>query len=233
MNTLFSTLLRPAKTFNEIKTAGKFPTTSLIIVLFLMLLNLILMVPIMEKITSLTFSTMNIPENQRETISQVAYKMRYLQAFGSFIMYALTIFFYALLLYAIGALAKAKLKYKEALTLITLSTFVIVLGDLINTGILYIRSLDAITNPYEIVSTGINMLTSVDQVGPTLYTFLGYINPFQIAFIILLSVGLKMFTDIKYAKAFSIAFLLWIITILIPTMSVYFSQLTLAKSGIL
>lgn len=233
MNTLFITLFRPVKSFREMKIAGKFPVLSLIIVLFLMLLNMILMVPVMEKITSLTFSTMSIPENQRETMTQVVHKMRYLQVVGTFIMYVISIFLYALLLYAIVYFAREKLKYKEALLLITFSSFIVVLGDLINTGLLYIRGIEEIKNAYEITFTGISMFTSLEKVGATLYTFLGYINPFQIAYVLLLSIGVKVFTEAKYGKAFSISLLIWIITILIPTLSVYFSELTLAKSGML
>lgn len=233
MNTLFLVLFRPVKKFCEMKTAGKFPGISLIIVLFLILLNLILMVPLVEKITSLTFSTMSIPENQKETLIQVAYKMRYLQVIGSLMLYVVTIFLYALLLYVFIYIAKEKIKYKEALLLITYSFFIVVIGDLINTSLLYIRGIDAITNSYENTLIGVNMFTSVEKIGATLYTFLCYITPFQLAFVVLLSIGLRVFTNAKYAKVLTISILFWLITILIPTLSVYFSQLTLVKSGMM
>lgn len=233
MDTLFTTLFRPFKSFREMKVAGRFPVMSLIVLLFLVLLNHILMIPVMEKITSLTFSTMSVTESQRETMTQVVHKMRYLQVAGTLIMYTISIFLYALLLYAIVYFARERLKYKEALLLITFSSFIIVLGDLINTGILYIRGIEEIKSTYEITFTGINMFVSVEEVGATLYTFLSCINPFQIAYIILLSIGLKVFTEAKYVKVILISLLIWTITILIPTLSVYFSELTLTKSGML
>ncbi|GHS95678.1 hypothetical protein AGMMS50276_12220 [Synergistales bacterium] len=233
MNTFFLALFRPVKTFNEVKATGKFSTMSLIIVLFLMLVNLILMIPITAKVTSITFSSMSLPENRLDMMTQVTHKMRYLQVAGSEILYVIMFLFYALLLYLFVRIAKDKLNYKSALQLIVYSYFIVTVGDLINTALLYARGLDAITNMYETSLTGLNLLTSAEQVGAPLYTFLGYFTPFQFVFVFLLSIGLKVFTETKYIKSLTISILFWLITILIPTLSVYYSQLAVAKSGIM
>jgi hypothetical protein len=233
MNTFFLALFRPVKTFGELKMAGKFSTMSLIVLLFLMLLNLILMIPVTEKATSITFSSMSLPENQIDTMLQVVHKMRYLQVAGSTILYLIMFLFYALLLYVFVRIAKNKLTYKNALQLIVCSYFIVTIGDLLNTALLYAHGLDAITNIYETSWIGLNLLTSVEQVGATFYTFLSYFTPFQLAFVVLLSIGLKVFTDAKYLKALVITVLFWLITISIPTLSIYFSELTMANSGIM
>ncbi len=231
MNTFFLTLLNPSKAFNQLKTEP-FSAMSLIMILILMLLNLILMIPVTEKITSITFSSMSLAENQMDTMIQVAHKMRYLQVFGTTILYLVMFLFYALLLYVFVRVAKDKLAYKSALQLIVYSYFIAVIGDLINTGLLYARGLDAITNTYENSLVGLNLLTSVEQVGATLYTFLSSFTPFQLWFVVLLSIGLKIFTNMKPIKSIIISVLVWLMIILIPTLSVYFSQLAVAKSGI-
>ncbi|GHT79919.1 hypothetical protein AGMMS50262_23990 [Bacteroidia bacterium] len=49
----------------------------------------------------------------------------------------------------------------------------------------------------------------------------------------MLSIGLKVFTDMRYAKALIISGLFWLITILIPVIAVYVSQLTIERSGVI
>lgn len=233
MNAFFLVLFRPVKTFNELKTADKFSTMSLIVLLFLMLVNLILLIPITEKITSLMFSTLSLPEAQKDTIMQVTHKMRYLQVAGTTVLYLIMILFYTFLLYLFVRMAKEKLTYKRMLHLFVYSYFIVAIGDLVNTGLLYARGLDAITNAYKTSLTGLNLLVSAEQTGITLYTFLGYINPFQLIFLALLSIGLHIFTSMKPTKAAAISTLFWLVSILIPTMSIYFSQLTMTKSGVM
>ena len=60
MNTFFLVLSRPVKTFNELKTVDKFSVMSLLVLLFLMLVNLILLMPVTEKIMLLKFRTPNL-----------------------------------------------------------------------------------------------------------------------------------------------------------------------------
>jgi hypothetical protein len=231
MNTFFLALFRPVKAFSEVKTAGKFSAMSLVVILFLILVNLILMMPVSEKILEITMSSMSLPENQLDMVRQVAHKMRYLQIAGSEILYLIMFLFYALLLYLFVRIAKNKLTYKNALQLIVYSYFIATIGDLVNTALLYVRGLDAIQNMYDTSLIGLNLLTSVEQFGATFYIFLSCFTPFQLMFVVLLGIGLKTFTEIKYVKALTISVLLWLITILIPTMSVYFSELTMANSG--
>lgn len=233
MKTFFLALIHPTKAFRKVKASGTFSTMSLIVVLFLMLVNLILMIPINEKITTITFSSMPLPENQLDTMIQVTHKMRYLQVAGVEILYVIMFLFYAILLYLLVRMTKNRLVYKSALQLIIYSYFIVTVGDLVNTTLLYMRGLDAITNIYENSLIGLNLLTSADQVGVTFYTFLCYFTPFQLIFIILLSIGVKVVTEIKYVKSLIITVLFWFVIVLIPTLSVYFSQRTIEQSGIM
>ena len=230
---ILQTLFSPFRAFNELKQEKKFPAMALIIVLLLVAVYLILMLPITAKITALTLSSMPLPEEQLERSMEILHKMRYLQVIGGIFSTAATLFLYALLLYLLTLIAKPALTYIKSFTIIVYSYFALLLGNLINIGLLYLKGLDNITNPFEISLTGLNLLTSVEQAGLVLYSFLSYINPFQVWFIILISLGLKVFADIKYTKALLICILFWVITILVTLVSVVFSEITLKNAGIM
>lgn len=232
MNTMFLTIFRPIKAFNQQKTEP-FSVMSLVVVLFLMLVNLILMIPINEKILQLTVSSMSLPQDQLDTMVAVAHKMRYLQVIGMVIMYLVMFVFYAFLLYLIVRISKISLNYKKVLQLLICCYLIITIGDLVNTTLVHVQGLYAIKNMYDIFLTGLNLLTSVEQIGVTGYVFLSYINPFQLYFVVLLSIGLKIIAEIQYTKSLVVCVVFWLITILIPVLSAYFSELTMARSGIM
>ena len=232
MNTLFLTLFRPVKALNRLKTES-FSGMNMMLVLLLMLANLILMMPISEKILQITTASMSLNPNQSSMMTEITHKMRYLQLAGSMIMYVIMFLFYALLLNIVARLAKEKLFYKKALQLLVGCYLVVAIGDLVNTALLYMRGINVIEHVYDVSLTGMNMLTSIEQVGAPGYVFLSCINPFQLWFVTLLSIGLRIFADLKPLKATVISVLFWLITVLIPVLTVYFSQATLAKSGLM
>lgn len=231
MDTLFLVLFNPIKAFDKVKMTNKFSISNFLIVLFLMLINLILMIPVIERVTYITFSAMTLTDNQMDTVLQIAHKMRYLHVAGSEVLYFFMFLFYGFLLYLFVYFTKDKseneIKYKAALQLFINSYFIVVIGDLINTILIYIRGLDAISNTYDTSLLGLNIFTSVEQVGATIYTFLSHFTPFHFAFIIILGIGIKVFTEAKYMKSMSISLTLWLITILVPTLSVYYSELVI------
>ena len=231
MNTLFFTLFRPVKAFNQLKPEP-FSIMSLVVILLLMLLNLILMIPVSEKILQITVSSMSLPQNQIDMMVQVARKMQYLQIAGTGILYIIMFLFYAFLLYLIVRFLK-RIDYKKALQLFVCCYLIIAIGDLVNTAFIYMRGIDTIKNMYDTSLTGLNLLSSVEQIGAVAYTLLSYITPFQLGFVVLLSIGLKIFIDVKYAQSLVISILFWLITILIPVLSVYFSQLTAVQTGVI
>ncbi|GHT78752.1 hypothetical protein AGMMS50262_21720 [Bacteroidia bacterium] len=175
MNKFWQALFSPVRVFNELKTVEKFSIMSIVVMLLLMLINQILMIPITTKVTSITLSTMSLPENQIDTMLQVSYKMRYLQVIGSIFTYMIMFLFYAFLLYFLVRIVKNKLGYKKVLQIIIYSYFIVAVGDLINTALLYMRGIDAIKNIYDTSLTGINLLTSLDRVGAVWYVFLTHI----------------------------------------------------------
>ena len=81
--------------------------------------------------------------------------------------------------------------------------------------------------------TGLNVFTTVEDAGAAIYMLLCLINPFQIWFVILLSVGLMVFADIKYIKALILCIIFWLITIIYPIASAALAEMTMNKVGIM
>ena len=235
MDTILQIFFSPQRAFGELKEENKFPTMALIIVLLLVAANLILLIPVTSKVAALmlTKTAMQMPEQQMERALDILHKMRYLTAIGGVFTAAFTFFMYALILYIITLVAKPALAYMKVFTIVVYSNIALMLGGLINTGLLYLRGIDTITSPYEIELTGLNVLTTMEQAGGALYVFLSLVNPFQLWFVILLSIGLKVFTEMKYTKALLLCILFWIITVIFPVVSMIFSEMTLKNAGIM
>jgi hypothetical protein len=234
MNTILQVLFSPARAFNELKQQeGKFPGIALIILLLLTAVQLILMVPVVEKIMTLTVSSMPMPENQLDMALAITHKLRYLIVIGQIFTVAIVIFVYALAIYIMAAIAKPALSYVKSLAVIVYSYFAVIIGGLVDAGLLYVKGLENIHHQYEIVLTGLNLFTSVEKVGGPLYTFLTMINPFQVWFVILLSIGLKTFSGMKYGKALIICIILWLFIVIYSVGSVFFSELVTKSQGIM
>ena len=226
-------IFNPVRAFNEIKQENKFPAMALIILLLLITVNLILMVPITSKVTIAMMSTMPIPESQLDTTMAMMHKLRYLMVIGGVFSTAIMLFIYALIFYIMTVVAKPALEYMKAFTIIVYGYFAILIGELINTGLLYMRGLDKITGPFDAMLTGLNLFTSVEKTGFAIYTLLSLINPFQIWFIVLLSIGLKVFADIKYTKSLLICFIFWLILLIYPVASAFFTEMAMNKVGLM
>jgi len=163
---------------------------------------------------------------------QMTHKLRYLSMIGGFVMYAILLFLHALIVFVVALLFKAKLNYMKALRLIIYCFIVLVIGELVNTVLIYIKGIDTIASMYDIMRTGANMFTTVEKVGAPLFVFLYAINPFQLWFIVLLAIGIKVFTESTWSKSVIICFVYWLIVTLFPVITTYFSQMAMASKGI-
>ena len=233
MNSILDIIVSPVKTFNQLKTEEKFPVTPLVILLALTVVYTILMIPVSAKIVDLSLSKMTLPDKQMDMVIQVAHAMRYLSVISGIITYAAMLFLQALILFVIALLFKTKLGYIKALRLIIYCSIVLVIGELVNIALLYFKGIDNIENMYDIVLTGANLLTSVDRAGVALYLFLSYLNPFQLWFVVLLILGVKLFTDSGWAKPIVICIIYWLIVTLFPVLTAYFSQAAMASKGLM
>ena len=238
MDTLLKMIYNPVRSFQSLKSTDKFPTMSLIVLLIVVVINNILMIPVTTKIMELTFSSLQIPfsdvqTRQVDTIMQTMHKLRYLQAVGAVFSYLFMLVVYALIIWVLTKISKQSLSFQKAFELMIHCCFVLTIGTLVNTFILYGQGIENIKNLYEVSLTGLNLLTSTEQVGVVFYTFLTLINPFYIWFLVLLTLGLAILADIKISKAFITGFLFWIILIAFPVIIIYISQLALHRSGLI
>jgi len=225
--------VNPVKAFNRLKTEEKFPVLALIVLLTLVLIHLILNIPISAKLSDIVLSGMSIPEKQKDMAIEVTHKLRYLSMIGGFVMYVIILFVQALVLFVIALIFKAQLSYMKALRLIIYCFFVLIIGDIVDTALVYFKGIDNIESMYGIMLTGANLLTSVEKAGVALYVFLSYINPFQLWFVVLLTIGIKIFTDFAWSKSFAICIIFWLIITLFPVASTTISQIALAHKGLM
>ena len=128
---------------------------------------------------------------------------------------------------------KQSLSFQKAFELIIHCCFVLAIGDLVSAFIIYGQGIENIKSMYEISLTGLNLLTSVEQVGVPFYIFLTLINPFQVWFLVLMTVGLGILADLKFSKAFITCFIFWVILIAYAVVIIYFSQLFTQKIGLI
>ena len=233
MDTVLNIIMNPVKAFKQLKTEEKFPLAALIILLTLALVHLILNVPIGAKAQETVMAGMSsLSDEQKDMALQMTHKLRYLTALGGFIMYAVILFIHALLLFVTAWIFKAQLTYGKALRLIIYCMIISIIGALVNTALVYIHGIDNLTGINDAMLMGLNRLTTVEKVGLPLYTFLSTINPFEIWYVILLVIGVKIFTDSAWSKAFLISIIFWLIVVLFPVLSTYFSQTIMASKGI-
>ncbi|MDR0866077.1 MAG: YIP1 family protein [Candidatus Symbiothrix sp.] len=207
MDTLSNIIVNPVKAFNQLKEEDKFPVTTFIVLLALVLINMILNVPITAKVSELVLSGMSLSEEQADMAIRMTHKMRYLSMVGGFVMYVIMLFVYPLILFVIARIFGAKLNYTKTLRLLIYCFIATAIGDLVNTAFVYFQGIDNIKSMYDTMMTGVNRFTSIENAGIFLYMFLGSINPFQIWLVVLLVIGVKIFTDSGWSKSFIVSFL--------------------------
>lgn len=234
MKTLVSLFIRPAEAFYRLKSEEKFPVAAFVALLTLTLAYLILNVPITTKISLLTLSNMEgLPEAQAEAGMQLVYNMRFLTVAGLFIMELVFLLLNALALFIVMRVAGMKIPFGKVANLIILCSLVLVIGALVNTALLYVRGIEAIGSPYDLQLTSLNLLfPAAASSGMTLYTFLGYLSPFQLWFVALVVWGVKIVTEASLVKSLAVGIVYWLITVGVPVASAWLSESAMQKFGI-
>jgi hypothetical protein len=174
-----------------------------------------------------------VSDDQIEQAMQLMYKLRYLQVGGAIFSYMFMLVIYTLIVWVITKIVKQTISFQKTFELMIHCCFVIAIGTLVNSFILYTRGIENIENMYEISLTGLNLLTSVENAGVTFYTFLSLINPFYGWFVIILMIGLSVLSGMKYIKAFIISFLFYIIIVSYSVGVIFFSQALLHSKGLM
>lgn len=233
MKEFFLILFQPKSCFESLKTTS-FPWgKGLLFLLFIVIINSILSFPIGKAVMNHSDIFSRMPADKAEMMKAMQEKMKYLGLFTVSILFVIKMFFYSLVLWLLSFFCKKEVKFISILSIIIVTSFVIVLGDIVNTMIIYFQGTDKVISEYTVHKSGLNILFDVSNIGAVFYTLLTYINPFQIWFIVLLIIGLKNLVGIKITNGAVITLLFWLITIAIPTLMVYMAEMAKSKMGVI
>ena len=233
MNTILKMLYRPVQAFRELKNSGKFAWMSLIVLLIVLLIDNILKIPVMARVLELTMASVSgqMSDEQFDASMQILHKMRYLSAIISVFSHLVYLIFYTLVIWILAMIVKPSISFLKALEMMIHCYFILAMGMLADTFILYYQGIENINNILELSLTGLNVFTSVESVGAMMYTFLMLISPFYVWFVVIMTIGLAVLAGMKYQKAFIISFIFWMLLIVYTVVTVYFSQVIMQKAG--
>ena len=229
MNDLLSIIYRPRF---ELKATKDNQVNYVIVLLILVLLTIIqgfIALPIQAQIMAHNDVFANMTPEQAERARSIGEKMRYIGLFIAGIIYIVKILIQALLVWGGMSIFNGKINFKQSVILVSLVSFVTIIGDYANIGIIFLTGVEKITSMSELAKTGLNLFFTTEDVGLAMYTFFSYINPFQIWSIILLIIGMKVIGELQYSTAAILSLILWLIWVSFPVLSVVVSGL--ARSG--
>ena len=216
-------LYKEANTINWVRV--------LLILVLLTIINSLLSLQIGEVVLKNSEIFTKMPSEQAEMIKATQQKLKYFGVVTSSIVFITKMFFYSLILWGGVSIFRKGINFSRILSVLLISYFIIVLGDLVNVGANYLVGIENITSQYDAYKIGINSFFSVKDIGGPIYTALFFINPFQIWFIILLVLGLKTIAEIDKSRAILVTLIFWFITVLIPVIMAYMSEIAMSKAG--
>lgn len=226
-------LFNPKGCFRILKITPFSWGKGMIILLFLVIINSILSLPIGKAVMNHSDFFSKMPDESVTMLKATQEKMKFVGLFTSSLFFVIKMFFYSLILWLLSFLGKKDILFIQILSLFIISYFIVILGDIINTGIIYYQGIDEVTTGYSIYKTGFNLFFNVKSIGPIMYSILTYINPFQLWFIFLLITGLNNLVEIKVSKATAIILIFWIITVALPVFFIYLSEIGKSKAALL
>lgn len=204
---------RPSDFMVQLKVNRRFPKYAFIGLLIFILFLAILLIPINLKTIYLQFSE-NIV--RADAMMQIIEKMNIVQVFITVVVYILMLLLNVYLLNTVMRIAKVNTSFVKVLYLMIFAYFILLLGDLANIGLVYLRGLDNISSQYDISNLlGLNAFFSPMRINPFLYTCLTYINPFRIWFFIILAKGLNIIFNCRGYKAIFILSFYFLILVVI------------------
>ena len=229
MNDLLSIIYRPRFEFKAIKDNQVNYVIVLVILVLLTIIQGFIALPIQAQIMAHNDVFANMPPEQAERARNISEKMRYIGLFIAGVIYIIKILIQALLVWGGMSIFNGKINFKQSVILASLISFVTIIGDYANVGIIFLTGVEKVTSMSEIAKTGLNLFFTTENVGLAMYTFFSYINPFQIWSIILLIIGMKVIGELQYSTAAILSLILWLIWVSFPVLSVVVSGL--ARSG--
>lgn len=231
MNDLLSIIYRPRFEFKAIKDNQVNYIIVLLILLLLTIIQGVVFFPVQEQIMAHNDIFANMPPEQAEKAKAMGETMKYFGLLAAGFIYIIKILLQALMVWGGVAIFKGKIDYKQSILVVSLVSFITILGDFVNAGIIFLRGVENVTSMADVSKIGLNLLFNPEISGLPMYTFFSYINPFQIWGIILIIIGLKVVGEMQTSNATILCLILWLIWVAFPVVGVVISELARSKAG--
>lgn len=190
--------------FGHASRRDQYPFPILLVSIALLLVCLLINYPVYRILLLQAWSGIGTNENVIANLITIQY-------------FVLLFYFIAYLIIApyvlkiIAQLFNVKITYQLCARLFLYSYLFIILGEFINTYLVFSCGFDNISNPLELIYIGLNVLVPYVAVSNSLYLFLCSLNLFHLMFIFTLFLGLHETTKAKKLKSILISLLLWLI----------------------
>ena len=225
---LFHVFFMPSKLYNNIKEKPDWVLPLIVISSILIIIQL-LSFPIYDRILENSDILSQFSHEQVESMKQLSHKTRYISLFIQLFITVISWLFYSLIIYLGVMIFKTKQSYKKVFSLFIYSYTIIMLSELVNLGIIYSVGVEKIFERTDLLRLGVNIFFSADSIGVPLYTLLSYFNLFQIWFIIILIQGLSVIFDLSRVKSFFIIIFVWSLSVAIPVLNAFYSQMMMSR----
>ncbi len=231
MNDLLSIIYRPRFEFKAVKDNQVNYVIVLLILVLLTIIQGVVFFPVQEQLMAHNDVFANMPPEQAEKAKSMGETMKYFGLLMAGIVYIIKILVQALMVWGGVAIFKGKIDYKQSILVMSLVSFITILGDFANMGLIFLSGVEHVTSMADVSKTGLNLLFDPEAVGLPMYTFFAYINPFQVWGIILLIIGLKVVGELQSSNATILCLILWLIWVAFPVLGVVVSELASSKAG--
>jgi hypothetical protein len=231
MNDLLSIIYRPRFEFKAVKDNQVNYVIVLLILVLLTIIQGVVFFPVQEQLMAHSDVFANMPPEQAEKAKSMGETMKYFGLLMAGMVYIIKILVQALMVWGGIAIFKGKINYKQSILVVSLVSFITILGDFANVGLIFLSGVEHVTSMSDVSKTGLNLLFDPEALGLPMYTFFAYINPFQVWGIILLIIGLKVVGELQTSNATILCLILWLIWVAFPVLSLVVSEAAGSKAG--
>jgi hypothetical protein len=231
MNDLLSVIYRPRIEFKAVKDNQVSYVIVMLILVLLTIIQAVVSFPVQEQLMANNDIFANIPPDQAAKAKAIAGVMKYFGLIIAGVVYIMKILVQALMVWGGITLFKGKIDYKQSVLIVSLASFITILGDFANAGVIFMNGIEKVTSIPDLSKTGLNLLFDPEKTGLALYTLLAYINPFQVWSIIILITGFSIVGEMHWSNAVILCLILWFIWVTFPVFSVVLSEAARAKAG--
>jgi hypothetical protein len=231
MNDLLSIIYRPRFEFKAVKDNQVNYIVVLLILVLLTIIQAVVSFPVQEQLMAHKDIFAHMPDEQAQKAKSVMEIMKYVGLLFTGIFVVIKILVQALCVWGGVSIFKGKINYKQSLLVVSLISFIAILGTFINAGIIFYSGIEKIASLGDLYKTGVNLFFHSDAIGLPLYTLLAYINPFQVWAMIIMIIGLKVVGDMQWTDTIILCLILCLLWVSFPVISAVLSQAAMAKAG--